>query len=642
MMLVFKAMLIACVLFLAGPNSGTDSSTLNKTHHTANLRNTPEAGEQNSGSKTFIFNVSINDLNEFKKFVAIAARLKKYGEVQVSISKPADKAFYEIPAGGNPWSEYASYNATLYKFYPDPKIAPFVPVDYVKKNQELIVAKAKILREYGLYAAFFANEPGFLPATFFDQYPKLRGPRVDHPRRSNYAFFSPCLSVKESRDMYTYMAGELIRNVPEIKSFYFKTNDAGSGNCWTDWLYNGPNGPSHCRNQTTGMRIHDLMSSIVNGATKTGKKLDVYLSFPQGSSNLSDEEREDIQNRLPDNCYFKSTDAHEMKSIGSDVSSLYPVTGIADVLSFIKDFSRIDKQKKQTVFINFRVSYDRGNENIVVEEIFIDLLCDYLSGEELPTLDRLQKYCNHWGGEKNADKLYRSFIDLADAFNYKYSNLGNLSGINWNMTARMINHPLVAVPQLLTKKEEAYFLPYIFNVSYEEARMDYMDIQGGRWETKPDSVKVYLGKIAGICAKLKTVDASAPKYTYIKQLEKALQIHASLIRSCGNFAAAQAIRDANADKLNAPAHRPDKNATWTGDTALLKFNSIMRDELDNTEDLISILETGGIDLICKAKDAAHEDNFLLGPNLVTQLKQKRKIMLNHWRDIENYMTSPFK
>lgn len=642
MMLACKIILGIYLLLFIGQSSHKNHNSIIYEQQSAKLGNTPEVKKQNSGNKTFIFNISVNDLNEFKRFAIIAARLKKYGEVQVSISKPADKAFYEIPAGGNPWSEYASYNATLYKFYPDHRIAPFVPVEYVKKNQELIIAKAKILREYGLYAAFYANEPGFLPAAFFEKYPQLRGPRVDHPRRSNFAFFSPCLSVKETQDMYTYMAGELMKNVPEIKSFYFKTNDAGSGNCWTDWLYNGPNGPSHCRKQTTGMRIHDLMNSIVKGATKSGNKLDVYLSFPQGSSNLSDEERADIQNRLPENCYFKSTDAHEMKSISSDISSLYPVSGIADVLSFLKDFDKIDRQKKQTIFLNFRVSYDRGNENIAVEELFIDLLCDYLDREASPVLNRLQQYCNQWGGKKNADKLYRTFIDLADAFNYKYTNLGNLSGINWNVAARMINRPLVAVPQLLTKNEESYFLPYIFNVSYEEARIDYTDIQGGRWETKPDSIKVYLDKIAGICATLKTIDASAPKYAFIKQLEMALEIHASLIRSCGNFAAAQTIRDANADKLNGPAHRPDKNATWTGDTALLKFNSIMRDELDNTEDLISILETGGIDLICKAKDVAHEDNFLLGPNLISQLKQKRKIMLKHWRDIESYMASPFK
>jgi hypothetical protein len=49
-----------------------------------------------------------------------------------------------------------------------------------------------------------------------------------------------------------------------------------------------------------------------------------------------------------------------------------------------------------------------------------------------------------------------------------------------------------------------------------------------------------------------------------------------------------------------------------------------------------------MEFISHAEDAKFEDTFLLGPNLVDQLKLKRKIMLNHWTDIEGYMATPFK
>jgi hypothetical protein len=68
----------------------------------------------------------------------------------------------------------------------------------------------------------------------------------------------------------------------------------------------------------------------------------------------------------------------------------------------------------------------------------------------------------------------------------------------------------------------------------------------------------------------------------------------------------------------------------------------MRDELDNAQELIDLLEKGGMDLLCHAKDQLHEDTFLPGPDLIAQLKLKRKIMLDHWRDIEGYLTSPMK
>ena len=67
----------------------------------------------------------------------------------------------------------------------------------------------------------------------------------------------------------------------------------------------------------------------------------------------------------------------------------------------------------------------------------------------------------------------------------------------------------------------------------------------------------------------------------------------------------------------------------------------MRNELDNTSELIGLLENGGMDLIIHAEDPALEDTFLLGPDLIDDLEQKREIMLAHWLDIEDYLTSPF-
>ena len=114
------------------------------------------------------------------------------------------------------------------------------------------------------------------------------------------------------------------------------------------------------------------------------------------------------------------------------------------------------------------------------------------------------------------------------------------------------------------------------------------------------------------------------------------------MRSCGNFAEAQTIRDRNVVKLNGPIHRPEKEGTWSGDPDFIRFNEIMRDELDNAWELIILLEKGGMGLICHANDSIHEDTFLPGPDLINQVKKKRKIMLDHWRDLEGYLTSPLK
>jgi len=65
----------------------------------------------------------------------------------------------------------------------------------------------------------------------------------------------------------------------------------------------------------------------------------------------------------------------------------------------------------------------------------------------------------------------------------------------------------------------------------------------------------------------------------------------------------------------------------------------MRDELDNTTELLQLLESGGITQVLTAADPADEDPFLLGPALVEQLKKKRQIMRKHWLDAESHLAT---
>jgi len=138
------------------------------------------------------------------------------------------------------------------------------------------------------------------------------------------------------------------------------------------------------------------------------------------------------------------------------------------------------------------------------------------------------------------------------------------------------------------------------------------------------------------------ISENAPERTFIQHMVKALKIHCSIFRSLGNFAEAQSIRDRNAEKLAMSPHRPNKIPTWGGDPDFQPFISVMRDELDNTLELIDILDDGGMDFIAHANDPKYEDTFLLGPDLIDQLRLKRKIMLKHWTDIEGYLATPFK
>lgn len=594
--------------------------------------------------RVFIINSPVKDLDEFRKLVKQCLILKPYGKVKINISTLADKSFHEIPAKGSSWHEYASSNPTPFKFFPDVKLAPFIPAEFVKKNRQLLMDKAKILRENGLEGAFIGYEPNFMPAAFFDAYPGMLGPRVDHPRRSTEKAFAPCISVKETQQMFAGMMAEMLKNAPEITSFSFKTNDAGAGICWADWLYTGPNGPSHCKQFSMGERVRSLMNAYQEGAAKAGHELSVYMDA--GASNFSEAEKADIEQHLPENCYFQGNPGREIENIGGTLSSLYPVTGIINPVALLGQLQTLHRNANKTVFINFRAAYDRGAERADMTELILQLIEKKLRDttekiNEISALQELQQLCGEWGGEASAVDLLNAFVVLNDAMTYKTATFPRVHSLYWGVTERLINRPLVFAAQRLSESEEAYFLPYVFNTSVEEARMDYMDVHGGRVTVAPGLTAKYTQLILKAAGLLEKPGTSTRK-DFFQRMALSLRIHASIIRSCGNFAAAQAIRDRDSAALNSSPHRPGKESTWTGHPDFIEFNNIMRDELDNTAELIKLLENGGLKLMILAGSPLYEDRFLLGPDLISQLKKKRKIMLDHWQDIEGYLASPFK
>lgn len=595
--------------------------------------------------RVFIINAPLKDLHQFRELVRQLEVLKPYGKIKVNVSTLADKSFHEIPEKGSSWHEYASSNPTPFKFFPDARLAPFIPAAFVKKNRELLLEKTAILRKNGMEAAFIGYEPNFMPAAFFDAYPEFMGPRVDHPRRSTQKEFAPCIHMPETRELFAGMMEQMLKQAPEITTFSFKTNDAGAGICWGDWLYTGPNGPARCKHLGKGERVEILLRTYLDGAARAGRKLSVYID--EGSSNFSDPERAEIEARLPENCYFLAGGKRDIANVGGTLASLYPVTGILNPAAFLQQLQTLPRNTDKTIFITLRAAYDRGVERPDMTGMLLDLIVRKLRDTVLrkgpaAELQELEKLSEQWGGKRSAATLLNAFVTLNDAMTYKAATFPRVHSLYWGVTGRLITRPLVIAPQRLTAQEESYFLPYVFNVFAEEARTDYMDIHGGRATVAPGVVENYVARVQRAAVLLGQVDASAPKKDFFKRMSVSLRIHASIMRSCGNFAAAQAIRDHNSDAVSSAPHRPDKTPSWTGHPDFIAFNNIMRDELDNTVELIALLENSGLQQVILAERPLYEDCFLLGPDLVEQLKKKRKIMMDHWQDIEGYLASPLK
>jgi hypothetical protein len=208
-----------------------------------------------------------------------------------------------------------------------------------------------------------------------------------------------------------------------------------------------------------------------------------------------------------------------------------------------------------------------------------------------------------WGGKQNADALVEAFCEMNEAFLLKDAVAPQYSNFYCYVSTRYITRPLLFKSDLLTAEEETYFLPYVFNVSVGEGRNDYADMHGGRI-TGPASwddagLQNALARALHAAQLLEGV-TDAPAQQWLRQSALSLRMWASGVRSMNNFYFGQLIRDRSAAAIAKEPRVPSKQYNWTGDSDYLDWNSIQRDELDNSNELIALLQNGGLDLIAHA------------------------------------------
>ncbi|MEA2063435.1 MAG: hypothetical protein U9P14_07045 [Gemmatimonadota bacterium] len=353
---------------------------------------------------------------------------------------------------------------------------------------------------------------------------------------------------------------------------------------------------------------------------------------------------------LPPETYVNDYDP-SLIITGTLINSHFPFRGLIDPLEIITVMERYSEPGVENVLLRFSDQYyGRADDSPKAVAKFIDVFEDCI-GEPtsglLDCLEKLRKISGRWGGEKYHDKVFEAFYLIHEAFNQLHAVAPRYCRhlLFVRVSLRYLTRPLVIKPELLTPDEENYFLPHIFNVCQSEARTDYIDIHGGRFsgtQTWSDQgFRGALNKLKKAADDLESLEG-APEGEWLRKVALGLRMYAGYLRSIDNFYHAQLIRDRNAEVLAGEPRIPEKVGSWDGHPDILPWNEIMRDEFDNTNELISMLENGGMELVAYAKDPRYEDTFLLGPDLIGQLKKKARIMRAHWLDVAKYLAMPHK
>jgi hypothetical protein len=382
-----------------------------------------------------------------------------------------------------------------------------------------------------------------------------------------------------------------------------------------------------------------------------GKTLDISLQgmFSQAELDL-------IPHYLDENTSLAGRGA-EPRTISTGLLIDNPIQGLFDPAAILETLARTENPRVKRIRLAFVNNYVRTSNDPEAAAKVIELIGAFFEKPAYGRLDRvnlLAEMCLKWAGKRQAAALFDAFAALHEAMAFKDAIVDTFyTSANYiGVSMRLINRPLVAIPEKLTPQEEAYFLPYVFNVREAEARSDYLDLHGARVHApiNPARAVVRAPQAERLCSMLNRAAACFEELKggraldVFRRMGVSLRIYGCIVRSIHNFACMQILRERNKEKLYAPEPlTPPKLSNWTGDPDLLQINEIMRDELDNTDAFIDILaQPRARRQLALAKSQALEDTFLLGPNFPDTLKQKRRIMRRHWLDAAQYMASPHK
>lgn len=237
-----------------------------------------------------------SDSRDLKAYEAICREAAELGATYVTCGGLAEPTQSQWDDPKDSYCRYFVNTPSVFKFAESGVVKGVYSADHLRKNAELLAAKSRILRKYGLKGLWNGQESMWLPESFFQQHPTLRGPRIDHPARSLHKRYAPCIDQPEILDAYAGAVRRICEIAPAVAAFEFYTNDAGSGFCWCEFLYSGQNGPKGCRKVPMGKRVGNFLAAFVRGGKAAGRKVKVLMR----PKHFSDMETRDYLEHLPE------------------------------------------------------------------------------------------------------------------------------------------------------------------------------------------------------------------------------------------------------------------------------------------------------------------------------------------------------
>lgn len=577
-----------------------------------------------------ICNYMMQDAEDLQEFEQAAVRAKSIGATHVIVSRLTRSRWMWEQDKTDPYSNWLMAHSPLFKLVCPPQLREFLPTEYIDACFRLLCARCDILKKYGLKGAIFTNEPFWLPEEVFRAHPSWRGARLDHPRRATRPYYSPCVDNPEVLALYEYAMREIC-SATGVDFFLIKSNDAGGGLCWSNGTYVGPNGPESCKNRSMTERVCGLVEALARGARAGGVEPMIHFN-----ANLDFKEDEVGVNvawhELKDpNLIINDRDMNGVKPIASGELDVHPaLKGIPNVFRTSRFLESALASNKRAVVLDIsktdldeKLTYIRHALEHPTSSIFQQFSVALESAKELV-------------GEKHAEKLVDAwqFIHEAEA-HFSHSGLPLfMYGI---VHQRWLNRPFVLFPDELTPQERDYYRPFQFQALDEKHANDLLDMQNiecvrgfSAAFLLSESVKKATASFRQAITALKAIRADAGEALAEKLdlLIRRLEVYICMMTTCVNAAKFQTLVDGiDYDAVPALDCRwPTRN-----DPRIEEYQNITRSEIDNAYRTADLLEGYEKELLQIAAPGL-EDIFVFSDQIVSQIRKKAEIMLDHQLD----------
>ena len=395
-----------------------------------------------------------------------------------------------------------------------------------------------------------------------------------------------------------------------------------------------------------GQRLAGFLSAVQEGAAEGGTKAEVAIGGGFPAIELQAilphlKEGQAVNGRYADGRPFSSGSG----SAGWFGNHTFPVAGVQQPLRFAREMEGAMRSSASRVSVAMEKNVAPALWPILAE--FLQRPSD---GPE-SRMALLGRVATEAVGRQNAERLLGvwELIDRAVECIRHVRNRGFASLLLVGpATQKWLIRPLVPRPLELSDDEKDYWHRHQFAAKSEQEAADLQNVLGrpgivgsaAVWMAKW-SLEDAIGHLREAIAAIKALGEGVQEAEQKGRLRLlALRLNALIcvVRNAQHAISYQDVLD-RCDRPQPLVNTldPHRNLVWDGRS--MELRRIARAEIDNTVELIGLLEQAEEPLLALAETAEEEDVFFFSPHVVEHLRKKVAIMMAHWEEYEQLYPS---